>query len=384
MTSNISSTPDPFDRVCSQPTKPMLIVYTIFLVLIMAATIFGNALVITAVYLSYRLRRMTNFFIISLAVSDLLVGLGHLPLRIDMSVHNFNWCFDRASGVVTTCAYWIVMDTVFSSASICNLAVISIDRFLAITKPFDYQTKMTNRVGFSLIAFVWVYAMLWGVLSLVDWTGSTAPDRRHIAVYFDPTGERRCGKNDRLYYTVAMALAFFLPLLVVIIAYSCVFRVAFTQAKAVASLDPNKNQRRILRELKATKTIAIVIGCFIVSWLPFFIVTVISLWCTKCMQPFITSRALSYFVRISFVFVLPVINSSLNPLIYTVFNKEFRNAFKKMLCRRRWAAAGSAGGGDTMDEMSVTDATTARLNPPSKNSRSRSWMGMNGRDNRPS
>lgn len=373
-----NSTPN-VDWVCSQPTQPLFILYTVFLVLIMLATIFGNVLVITAVYLYHRLRRMTNFFIISLAVSDLFVALGHLPLRIDLSVHNNNWCFDRDEGVVTTCAYWIVMDTVFSSASICNLVIISIDRFLAITRPFEYQSRMTKRVGFSLIAFVWVYAMLWGVLSLVDWTGELGPGESHIRVMWRQ--DRTCGKFDRIYYTTAMAVAFFLPLLIVIVTYSCVFRVAFTQAKAVASLDPNKGKRRILRELKATKTIAVVIGVFIVCWLPAFIIIVMSLWCTNCFDPFKTNKALSYSIRIIFVFVLPVMNSSLNPLIYTVFNKEFRSAFGRMLCRHRQASRNNAA----MDEASVTEATNTRASTARRSGGGfKSWIRMNGKDKRPS
>ena len=365
------------DSVCSEPTLPLFKLYTTFLVLIMLATIFGNVLVITAVYLYHRLRRMTNFFIISLAISDLFVALIHLPLRIDQSVHNNNWCFDKSPGVVTTCAYWIVMDTVFSSASICNLVVISIDRFLAITKPFQYQRRMTKKVGFSLIAFVWVYAMLWGTLSLIDWTAEPR-ENPHISVRFSPSKERTCGKNDKIYYTVAMAVALFLPLLIVIITYSCVFRVAFIQAKAVASLDPTKGKRHILRELKATKTIAVVIGVFIVCWLPSFILIVISLWCEDCFDPFITNRALSYAIRITFIFVLPVMNSSLNPLIYTLFNKEFRSAFSRMLCRNRHASRS-----DAMDEVSVTEATSARMST-TKSSGRKSWISMNGRDKRPS
>lgn len=365
------------DSVCSKPTLPLFALYTVFLVLIMLATIFGNVLVITAVYLYHRLRRMTNFFIISLAVSDLFVALGHLPLRIDLSVHNNNWCFDKAPGVVTTCAYWIVMDTVFSSASICNLVVISIDRFLAITKPFEYQRRMTKKVGFSLIAFVWVYAMLWGALSLIDWTADSS-NNPHIKVAWSKSKERICGKNDRIYYTVAMAVAFFLPLLIVIITYACVFRVAFIQAKAVASLDPTKGKRHILRELKATKTIAVVIGVFIVCWLPSFIVIVMSLWCEPCFDPFITNRALSYAIRITFIFVLPVMNSSLNPLIYTLFNKEFRSAFSRMLCRNR-----DASRSDAMDEVSVTEAASARMSTVRSSGR-KSCISMNGRDKRPS
>lgn len=361
--------------ICTEPTKPTFILYTVFLVLIMLATIFGNLLVITAVYVYHRLRRMTNFFIISLAVSDLCVALGHLPLRIVNSVHNNNWCFDQEEGDVTTCAYWIVMDTVFSSASICNLVIISVDRFLAITKPFEYQSRMTKRVGFSLIAFVWVYAMLWGVLSLVNWSGGSQTN-----IQITSTDARSCGKSDKIYYTTAMAVALFLPLLIVIVTYSFVFRVAFTQAKAVASLDPNKGKRRILRELKATKTIAIVIGVFIVCWLPGFILIVISLWCTVCLEPLQKNPTLAQAISIPFISVLPIMNSSLNPLIYTVFNKEFRAAFSRMLCRR-----GEASRNNTMDEVSVTEATHFGTSAESRRSnRFKSWIRMNGKAKQPS
>lgn len=364
--------------VCRQATKPEFILNSVFLVLIMLATLFGNALVITAVYLFHRLRRMTNFFIISLAVSDLLVALGHLPLRIDESVHNNNWCFDKTPNDVTTCAYWIVMDTVFSCASICNLVVISIDRFLAITKPFEYQNRMTKRVGFSLIAFVWLYAMLWGVLSLVDWTRDPNSTREHIFVDFNTrTNERKCGKNDKVYYTSAMAVAFFLPLLIVIVTYSCVFRVAFTQAKAVALLDPNKGKKHILRELKATKTIAVVIGVFMVCWLPSFILIVLSLWCKQCFTPFVTNKDLSLAVRIIFVFVLPVMNSSLNPVIYTVFNQEFRMAFSRMLCRSR-APRSTADVEFSVTEQTAFSATRAKVQTVGDSGR-KTWFSMNGR-----
>lgn len=365
-----NSTPSGDLEVCEESTKPLFILYTVFLVLIMLATIFGNLLVISAVYLYHRLRRMTNFFIISLAVSDLCVALGHLPLRIDTSVHNNNWCFDKEEGDFTTCAYWVVMDTVFSSASMCNLVIISIDRFLAITKPFEYQSRMTKRVGFSLIAFVWVYAMLWGVLSLVNWEGGSQSN-----IEVSTKGGRSCAKNDKIYYTTAMAVAFFLPLLIVIVTYSCVFRVAFTQAKAVASLDPNKGKRRILRELKATKTISVVIGVFIVCWLPAFILIVMSSWCSVCFESFQKNPTLAQVVTIPFISVLPVMNSSLNPLIYTVFNKEFRAAFSRMLCRHREASRNNA-----LDEVSVTEATYYRTSPASRRSSGcKSWIRMNGK-----
>lgn len=172
-----------------------------------------------------------------------------------------------------------------------------------------------------------------------------------------------------------MAVAFFLPLLIVIVTYSCVFRVAFTQAKAVASLDPNKGKRRILRELKATKTISVVIGVFIVCWLPAFILIVMSSWCSVCFESFRKNPTLAQVVTIPFISVLPVMNSSLNPLIYTVFNKEFRAAFSRMLCRHREASRNNA-----LDEVSVTEATYYRTSPASRRSSGcKSWIRMNGK-----
>lgn len=365
------STQPSYEEACESATKPWLIVYSIFLVLIMFTTLLGNVLVVTAVYLTNRLHRMTNYFIVSLAVSDLLVALVHLPLRIDQSVHNFNWCFDRNSGI-TTCTYWIVSDTIFSSASICNLAVISIDRFLAITKPFSYQNIMTKKVGASLIAFVWIYSSLWGILSLINWT---QPSDESIFVNWGPTNERYCTKNDPVYYTVAMSVAFFLPLLIIIITYSCVFRVAYTHAKAMASHDPSRSHRNVVRELKATKMVAVVIGAFILCWLPSFTLIVISLWCVPCMKPFQDSEALSYSIRIVFIFVLPVMNSCINPLIYAVFNKEFRVAFKRMLSR----FVGRDMRGNGTEDFSMTEHShISRTNSAtsSRSSRAKSLLGM--------
>ncbi|EDO47351.1 predicted protein [Nematostella vectensis] len=337
--------------VCRENTKPEYIVNTIFLVFIMGATLFGNGLVVAAVYMFARLRRMSNYFIVSLAVSDLLLALASLPLRIDQSYHNNNWCRD-----LSTCTYWIATDGIWASASICHLAVISIDRFLAVTKPFAYQELMTKTLGFTLLGFVWVYACLWGLLGLFNWTDPGTPSI-YTGVY--PTGERFCTKNDKWYYTVALAVAFFLPLLIVIVTYACVFNVALNQARAMSLADPNKRgHKRIVRELKATKTIAIVIGAFVVCWLPFFIIVVLSLWCKPedCFAAFQKYPKFSLAIRIPFVFVLPMVNSCINPVIYAVYNKEFRMSFSVMLLRKKRGRRSP----DYLEELSVTEHSNMR------------------------
>lgn len=78
------------------------------------------------------------------------------------------------------------------------------------------------------------------------------------------------------------------------------------------------------REKKAAKTLAIVTGAFILCWLPFFVTALVTPLCNHC----IDHRVFSFFLWLGYF------NSTLNPIIYTVFSPEFRQAFKKLLCGR--------------------------------------------------
>ncbi|XP_015605162.1 5-hydroxytryptamine receptor [Cephus cinctus] len=98
-----------------------------------------------------------------------------------------------------------------------------------------------------------------------------------------------------------------------------------------ASLRPPVSRRKKIaadskRERKAAKTLAIITGAFVVCWLPFFVIAILLPVCKTC-------HISNYFV--AFFQWLGYFNSTLNPAIYTVFSPEFRNAFKKLLCRRR-------------------------------------------------
>ncbi|XP_034840059.1 5-hydroxytryptamine receptor [Maniola hyperantus] len=79
------------------------------------------------------------------------------------------------------------------------------------------------------------------------------------------------------------------------------------------------------RERKAAKTLAIITGAFVACWLPFFVLAILVPTCNCEVSPVLTSLSLwlGYF------------NSTLNPVIYTVFSPEFRHAFQRLLCGRR-------------------------------------------------
>ena len=119
--------------------------------------------------------------------------------------HNKKWCHG-----IELCTSWIIADILCNCASIWNLVLISIDRAIAISYPFRYREMITKRKAYLLIALVWSGSILMAFLGMLNWT---FPDEQHIFTLFS------CQKNDRVYYTVAASVGFFLPLVIILISY---------------------------------------------------------------------------------------------------------------------------------------------------------------------
>lgn len=343
-----------------------VIASAIFNVIVMVLTIVGNVLVGFSVYYFPRLRRPTNYLVVSLAVSDLLVGLLSLPFRISQTVNGEVWPDDLGKA---GCQFWIWIDMICSGASILNLVAISFDRLLAVKWPLTYQENMTARRAFIMISFVWVYALIVGSLSFVKWGG-----KETIIV------KKQCSIQAKLYITIVAIACFFFPLVILVINYGLVLKIAIghalqvqkdkeniamnflpegdnDEASGIAS-SPESSTRRIslgkrscdpltadsqkprkasglqtMKQLKATKTLAIVVGVFIISWLPFFVIFLAFQYCVSCFRNADIPEQLKTAILIVFVHVLPVSNSAANPIIYTCFNNEFRTAFLRVLYR---------------------------------------------------
>uniref|UniRef100_A0A061QLN0 Putative octopamine receptor n=1 Tax=Cupiennius salei TaxID=6928 RepID=A0A061QLN0_CUPSA len=142
----------------------------VILGIINAIVIVGNLLVVLAVFASAKLRTVTNFIIVSLAISDLLVGLAVLPYSITLEVLEL-WIFGEL-----WCQMWLAMDVWLCTASILNLCAISIDRYLAITRPVHYRTIMSNLRVKLLIAVVWVLSFIICFPPLVGWNDRVKDD----------------------------------------------------------------------------------------------------------------------------------------------------------------------------------------------------------------
>ncbi|CAL1283082.1 unnamed protein product [Larinioides sclopetarius] len=79
------------------------------------------------------------------------------------------------------------------------------------------------------------------------------------------------------------------------------------------------------KERRAARVLGIVMGVFVVCWLPFFLMYVILPFCENC---YVSNRVINIITWLGYF------NSALNPVIYTAFNTDFRKAFIYILCRK--------------------------------------------------
>ncbi|XP_076835296.1 D(1)-like dopamine receptor [Brachyhypopomus gauderio] len=303
------------------------------LFLLIVSTLLGNTLVCAAVVKFRHLRsKVTNFFVISLAVSDLFVAVLVMPWEAISAVAG-TWLFGRFCGI------WIAFDIMCSTASILNLCIISVDRYWAIASPFRYERKMTHRVAFMMIGVAWTLSILISFIPVqLNWHEAEEEEgaAANISDYSD-----NCKANlNRTYAISSSLISFYIPVVIMIATYTRIFRIAQTQIRRISSLEraveqaqnhqhandcahENSLKTTFKKETKVLKTLSIIMGVFVFCWLPFFVL--------NCMVPFcqcVSDTTFTIFVWFGWA------NSSLNPVIYA-FNADFRKAFSSILgCNR--------------------------------------------------
>ncbi|CAK9819135.1 5-hydroxytryptamine receptor 2B [Anthophora quadrimaculata] len=202
----------------------------LFVAVFIVAGGLGNILVCLAVGLDKRLHNVTNYFLLSLAVADLLVSLFVMPLGAIPGFLGY-WPF----GVVW-CNVYVTCDVLACSASIMHMCFISLGRYLGIRNPLRTRHTSTKRmVGFK-IATVWLLAML--VSSSITVLGIINP--RNIM-----PRPGTCVINNRAFFVFGSLIAFYIPMIVMVATYILTVQLLRQKARFVAE-HPERDQFRRL------------------------------------------------------------------------------------------------------------------------------------------
>ncbi|XP_071773843.1 adenosine A2c receptor [Centroberyx gerrardi] len=276
----------------------------------------GNLLVCAAVCLNKKLRTVTNYFLVSLAVADICVGALAIPCAIltDMGVprHNLYLCLLMLSVLI-----------MLTQSSIFSLLAVAVERYVAIFMPFRYQALMTPRNAVLVIVGTWVLAFLIGLVPLMGWH-KTPPDSGYCFFVFV------VDMTYMVYFNFfACVLA---PLVVMFLIYAQIFATVKRQVRRIAAEHGSggEGQARaaacMRREMKTAMSLFLVLFLFTVCWIPLHIINCFLLLCPHCPVPLellLTAIILSH------------ANSAVNPFLYAYTMTAFRDTFKSIfLCCR--------------------------------------------------
>ncbi|XP_039673269.1 trace amine-associated receptor 13c-like [Perca fluviatilis] len=293
---------------CRKPLSPwpQTLVINITLYFISLITVTLNLLIIISISHFRQLHTPTNILLLSLAVSDFLVGLLLMPGEIFRKTSC--WFFGDL-----VCFLYNYLSTIITVSSIVDMVLISVDRYVSICDPLHYTTKVTvNRVKLC-VCLCWLYSVSYSFLYLKDVL--TQPGR-----YNSCYGE--CVLViDNISVTIDLVLTFLVPVTVIIALYLRVFAVAVSQARAMRShitavtLQLSVTPKAKKSELKAARTLGVLVAAFLICFCPFYSVSLAG-------DSLVNAPSASY---VPFVFYC---NSCLNPVIYALFYPWFRKSVK--------------------------------------------------------
>ncbi|XP_048745787.2 D(2) dopamine receptor-like [Ostrea edulis] len=277
---------------------------------LVAVTVFGNVFLISRIVQRGQFERKINVFVISLAIADFCVGIFVMPSSI---IHNLtDDLFFRKTLFVKA---FFAMDIIFTTSSILHFTCINIDRFVAVRYPLKYFQMMNRKLTTVMIVLGW----------------STACSISATIVFLSDKGDA-CSPH----YTfsvqgtatiVGSVFVFYIPLALNICASINIYLKVHRRAQELCHVMPNestvlqRNQQRM--ESRVIRTIAILQGCFVLCFTPFFLLLVMKNIHALGLEPSRTSLLVVTWIG--------YVNSTINPYLYYFMNNRLKKPAQENL-----------------------------------------------------
>ncbi|XP_069086440.1 lysophosphatidic acid receptor 2 isoform X2 [Pleurodeles waltl] len=262
-----------------------------------------NFLVITAIVINRRFHYPIYYLLANLAAADLFAGVGYTFLMFHTG--------PRTSQL--SIKTWFLRQTLIDTsltASVANLLAIAVERHQTVFT-MQLHSTMSNRRVTILIVFIWIAAILLGLIPSFGWSCLC--------------NIKKCSRMAPLYsrdYLVFWAISNLVVFLIMVVAYSHIS--IYVKRKALrmsqhTSCHPKYKENMI----SLMKTVVIILSAFVICWTPGQVVLLLDgLNCQKCNVLAVEK----YFL------LLAEFNSVINPIVYSYRDNEMRITFKKILC----------------------------------------------------
>ncbi|XP_020633513.3 muscarinic acetylcholine receptor M1 [Pogona vitticeps] len=192
--------------------------------LLSLVTVVGNLLVMVSFKVNRDLKTVNNYFLLSLAVADLIIGI------VSMNLYTTYIVMGRWAMGSLACDLWLALDYVASNASVMNLLVISLDRYFSITRPLTYRAKRTPKMAAVMIGLAWSVSFLLWAPAILLWQKfvgkrTVAESECYIQFLSEPV----------ITFGTAIA-AFYLPVTIMAVLYWRIYQETQKRAKELCGL----------------------------------------------------------------------------------------------------------------------------------------------------
>lgn len=310
-----------FQRYCrciiSPPDFFTTFVEVFFSRLFLAISILGNLLVIVVLQRmkkrSPTLRLRTNFLIQNLAVADMTVCL----------LYNLNEIYDKNPNQTTrfTCKIFAGLLFTSLSASSCLICFISVERFLAVVRPLDFE--LSQRKATLMVIFSWYYAVLFAI---PDFYWIEKIDIKFCQIGMVPlcTYKQQPGTDTTVVSLLSVTATFIIPIAVIIFANASIVKTMvcsedsifyYRRKRSRTSSELSINTSNLRRKQNAVRIVLLLTLVFVVCSVPYATSVVLS---TVGVTVPITFISVAYY--------LMLLNSTANPFVYSFLSRDFRQA----------------------------------------------------------
>ncbi|XP_052465565.1 neuromedin-U receptor 2-like [Carassius gibelio] len=316
-------------RLLGPRRSPFFLPVTFTYIFIFITGVLGNLLTCTVITKDRKMRTPSNLYLFSLAISDLLVLLFGMPLEIYELWQNYPFPFGES-----ICCFKIFLFEMVCFASVLNVTVLSIERYIAVIHPLKTRYAITNKHAQRVIASVWVLSLICAIpnTSLHGLQYQYLPER----VLESATCNLLKPKwMYNLVIQVTTVLFYFVPMMMISVLYLMIgLTLARGQKQRKDKLDKNQDSWKIhldsRRRRQVTKMHFVVVLVFAICWAPFHI--------DRLLWSFITSWTDHMHNIFEYVHIISgvlfYLSSAVNPLIYNLLSSRFRERFQALVWSR--------------------------------------------------
>ncbi|CAD5114124.1 DgyrCDS3270 [Dimorphilus gyrociliatus] len=270
------------------------------------------------------LRTYTNIYVFNMAISDLLMATTGFPLFIYSSLKG-TWGLGKLA-----CELYGASGAAFSYVSINSMSLISLEKCRFIASTVD-EKHASVRGAIVTSLFCWLYSLTWAVLPLMGWSRYNL-EGFGTTCSFDYASRYT---SDKYFIITVYIMEFGLPLLIIIVSYSIIFRIInkrrpasvqrsrilYTKGLSSTSCSESESSgQRMNMEYKVLKVIFIVILLFCIAWLPYAVVGLISVF-SHTIHP----------IGAMLACLLAKSSTAYNPIVYAIKHPRFKGKIAAVL-----------------------------------------------------